>query len=111
MAESSACCVGMSTKTSRKTGFDVVIIGGGSAGLSGAFAARQEGASVALVSSDRLGGECPNYACVPTKSMLAAAVRYDDLRRNGGRFGIDVKRLTFNFPAMMERKDAVVNAM
>ena len=98
-------------KISRKTGFDVVIIGGGSAGLSAAFAARQEGASVALVRSDKLGGECPNYACVPTKSMLAAAVRYDDLRRNGGRFGIDVKRLTFNLSAMMERKDAVVNAM
>ncbi|MEK7632720.1 MAG: NAD(P)/FAD-dependent oxidoreductase [Patescibacteria group bacterium] len=94
-----------------KTGFDVVVIGGGSAGLSAAFAARQEGASVAIVSSDKLGGECPNYACVPTKSMLAAAVRYDDIRRNGARFGIDVKRLTFNLPAMMERKDAVVNAM
>ncbi len=43
-------------KIAHKTGFDVVVIGGGSAGLSAAFAARQEGASVALVSSDKLGG-------------------------------------------------------
>ncbi len=98
-------------KITHKTGFDVVIIGGGSAGLSAAFAARQEGASVAMVSADKLGGECPNYACVPTKSMLAAAVRYDDIRRNGGRFGIDVKQLSFNLSTMMERKNAVVNAM
>ncbi len=98
-------------KIGRKTGFDVVVIGGGSAGLSAAFAARQEGASVALISVDTLGGECPNYACVPTKSMLAAAVRYDDIRRNGARFGIDVTRLTFNCETMMERKDAVVRAM
>jgi len=101
----------MPKSLARKTGFDVVVIGGGSAGLSAAFAARQHGASVALIASDKLGGECPNYACVPTKSMLAAAVRYDDLRRNGGRFGIDVSRLSFHVPAMMERKDAVVNAM
>ncbi len=101
----------MPKKTSRKAGFDVVVIGGGSAGLSAAFSARQEGASVALVAADKLGGECPNYACVPTKTMLAAAVRYDDIRRNGARFGIDVKRLTFNVSAMMERKDAVVHAM
>ncbi len=98
-------------KIARKTGFDVVIIGGGSAGLSAAFAARQEDASVAIVSMEKLGGSCPNYACVPTKSMLAAAVRYDDIRRNASMFGIDVKGIRFNLAAMMERKDAVVNAM
>lgn len=101
----------MPKKTSRKAGFDIVVIGGGSAGLSAAFAARQEGSSVALIASDVLGGECPNYACVPTKTMLAAAVRYDDIRRNGARFGINVKHLTFSVGAMMERKDAVVHAM
>ena len=94
-----------------KTGFDVVVIGGGSAGLSAAFAARNEGASVALVSMDKLGGECPNHACVPTKVMLAAANKYDDIRRNASIFGIDVKNISFNLQAMMHRKDAVVHAM
>lgn len=101
----------MTKAIARKVGFDVVVIGGGSAGLSAAFAARNEGASVALVSMDKLGGECPNYACVPTKVMLAAAKKYDDLRRNASLFGIDAKNISFNLRTMMERKDAVVNAM
>ena len=102
----------MPSKTiAHKTGFDVVVIGGGSAGLSAAFAARNEGASVAIVSFGKLGGECPNYACVPTKVMLAAANKYDDIRRNASVFGIDVKNVSFNLSSMMERKDAVVGAM
>ncbi len=98
-------------RSDRKTGFDVVVIGGGSAGLSAAASARDYGATVALIEQEKLGGECPNYACVPTKSMLAAAIRYDDLRRNGSAFGIETHRMSFNLEAMMARKDAVVKAM
>ncbi len=96
---------------SHATGFDVVVIGGGSAGLSAAYAAREQGASVAMIADGVLGGECPNYACVPTKSMLAAAVRYDDIRRNALAFGIHATKLRFDLATMMERKDAVVRAM
>jgi pyruvate/2-oxoglutarate dehydrogenase complex dihydrolipoamide dehydrogenase (E3) component len=95
----------------RSTGFDVVVIGGGSAGLSAAAAAREAGAKVALIEAGMMGGECPNYACVPTKSMLAAAVRYDDIRRNAAAFGIHAAKLQFDLASMMERKDAVVRAM
>jgi len=96
---------------SRAMGFDVVVIGGGSAGLSAAFAARAQGAKVAMIADGVLGGECPNYACVPTKSMLAAAARFDDMRRNALAFGIHATKLRFDIAAMMERKDAVVRAM
>lgn len=100
-----------SNARARSTGYDVVVIGGGSAGLSAAYAARAQGASVAMIASGVLGGECPNYACVPTKSMLAAAVRYDDMRRNALAFGIHATKLRFDLTMMMERKDAVVRAM
>lgn len=100
-----------SSSRARSTGYDVVVIGGGSAGLSAAYAARAQGASVALIASGVLGGECPNYACVPTKSMLAAAVRFDDLQRNALAFGIRATKLRFDLGLMMERKDAVVRAM
>lgn len=100
-----------SSKKSCATGFDVVVIGGGSAGLSAAFSARSHGVRVALVVDGMLGGECPNYACVPMKAMLAAAVRYDDLRRNAESFGIIASRVRFDLELMMNRKHAVVRAM
>ena len=53
--------------------YDLVIIGGGSAGLSAAPLARTLGASVALVDREKLGGECLYTGCVPSKALLHAA--------------------------------------
>jgi pyruvate/2-oxoglutarate dehydrogenase complex dihydrolipoamide dehydrogenase (E3) component len=52
---------------------DVCIIGGGSAGLSIAAGTSQLGLKTALVERDKMGGECLNYGCVPSKALLAAA--------------------------------------
>lgn len=100
-----------SSVRSPRAGFDVVVIGGGSAGLSAAYAARAQGASVAMIADGVLGGECPNYACVPTKAMLAAAERFDDIRRNARTFGIHASKVRFDVGLMMDRKNAVVRAM
>ena len=45
--------------------FDVIVIGGGPAGVTAALRARELGASVALVERDRMGGTCTNDGCVP----------------------------------------------
>jgi pyruvate/2-oxoglutarate dehydrogenase complex dihydrolipoamide dehydrogenase (E3) component len=54
-------------------GFDLVIIGAGAAGEAAAFAARERGASVAIVDRDLFGGSCPFFACMPSKSLLHSA--------------------------------------
>jgi dihydrolipoamide dehydrogenase len=67
--------------------YDVVIIGGGSAGLVVASAAAQLKAKVALVERDRLGGDCLWYGCVPSKSLIhASRIAYEV--KNAARFGI-----------------------
>lgn len=88
--------------------FDVIVIGGGSAGLSAAEAARGEGASVCVIEAERLGGECPNWACVPTKAMLRAAVLYNTLRTEARDLGIRTGAVGFSFPSLMSRVERVV---
>ena len=64
----------MSQTASRpQADFDLVVIGGGSGGLAGAFAAAAHGARVALVEPGELGGTCVNVGCVPKKAMWLAA--------------------------------------
>lgn len=66
---------------------DLCVIGGGSAGLSVASIAASFGASVVLVEKHRMGGECLNVGCVPSKALLAAADQAQRVR-DGARFGI-----------------------
>ena len=53
--------------------FDLLVIGAGAAGLSVAAGAAQLGVKTALVERDRMGGDCLNIGCVPSKALLAAA--------------------------------------
>ena len=54
---------------------DICVIGGGSGGLSVAAAAAAFGVPVVLIEKGRMGGECLNTGCVPSKSLIAAAKR------------------------------------
>src|SRR5215472_9772195 len=55
------------------TQYDMTIIGGGSGGLTAARLATSLGANVFLIDKERLGGDCLNYGCVPSKSLIHVA--------------------------------------
>lgn len=79
---------------------DLVVIGGGSAGLVAAKTAAGLGATVTLIERDRPGGDCLWTGCVPSKALLAAARRAHDMRR-AARVGLRPVMPVVDFPAVM----------
>lgn len=69
--------------------FDLVIIGAGSAGLTGAAFAAKLGVRVALIEKHRIGGDCTWTGCVPSKALIKAA-KIAHEARSAARFGVDV---------------------
>jgi mercuric reductase len=65
----STCCTGHSGNG----GFDLAVVGGGSAGFSAAITAAEQGARVALIGHGTIGGACVNVGCVPSKTLIRAA--------------------------------------
>ena len=70
-----------------KERFDLIVIGAGSAGLTAADGVAMFGLKVALIEADKMGGECLNTGCVPSKALLAAAARTQEAR-DGARLGV-----------------------
>jgi pyruvate/2-oxoglutarate dehydrogenase complex dihydrolipoamide dehydrogenase (E3) component len=88
--------------------FDLIVIGSGSAGSSCWYNARQLGKSVAVFDGGTLGGECPTYACVPTKALLHCAEVFETVRA-AARFGIEAGSPGFDYSAVKAWKDHVVS--
>ncbi|MFB8229547.1 dihydrolipoyl dehydrogenase [Cellulosimicrobium sp. NPDC055967] len=89
------------------TPFDVVVLGGGSAGYATALRAAQLGLSVALVESGKLGGTCLHNGCIPTKALLHAAELADGARE-GARFGVRSTLEGIDMAGVNGYKDGVV---
>jgi pyruvate/2-oxoglutarate dehydrogenase complex dihydrolipoamide dehydrogenase (E3) component len=89
--------------------FDVIVLGGGPAGVAAALRARELGATVALVERDRLGGVCTNDGCVPTRVLAKAArlvrdtEQFGDYGLSGARPAVDFRRLLGKATATVER--------
>lgn len=75
---------------------DLLVIGGGTAGLVGAHTAATLGARTMLVERERTGGDCLWTGCVPSKAVLAAATAAADAR-GAGRLGVDTGEVTVDF--------------
>lgn len=86
--------------------YDVLIIGGGQAGIPLAWALAKAGRKVALAESNHLGGSCVNFGCTPTKAALASA-RLAHLARRAGDFGLRIPTVEADFPAVIARAQGV----
>jgi dihydrolipoamide dehydrogenase len=89
---------------------NVVVIGGGSAGLVTAYIAAAVKAKVTLVEKHRMGGDCLNTGCVPSKALIRSAKLLSHIRRSG-EFGIRSAHADFDFADVMDRVQRVVRTI
>ncbi|MGI8648920.1 MAG: dihydrolipoyl dehydrogenase family protein, partial [Rubrobacter sp.] len=87
--------------------YDLVVIGGGTAGLVSAAGGAALGAKVALIERDRLGGDCLYHGCVPTKTLVKSASVAKTIN-SSEEFGIKNSGAEIDFPAVMARMRRVV---
>lgn len=96
-------------RKSLKSRYDLVVIGGGTAGLVSAAGAASLGARIALVERDKLGGDCLYRGCVPTKTLVKSA-RVAHLVRHSEEYGVKSGGAMVDFPAVMDRMRRVIDA-
>ncbi|HEV7735737.1 MAG TPA: FAD-dependent oxidoreductase [Candidatus Binatia bacterium] len=90
--------------------YNVIVIGAGSAGLVSAYIASTVKARVALIEKHRMGGDCLNTGCVPSKALLRTA-RLLAEARDSRRYGVRAMTAEFDFADAMERVQRVVTAI
>jgi dihydrolipoamide dehydrogenase len=92
--------------------YDLVVIGAGPGGYIAAIRAAQLGLSVACVEKRAtLGGVCLNVGCIPSKALLDSSEYYALARTRFGGHGIKVGEVGLDLPAMLARKDKVVQGL
>lgn len=94
----------------KKHRVDLCVIGAGSGGLSIAAGASQMGASVVLIERDRMGGDCLNVGCVPSKALIAAAGAVE-AARGASKFGIRLGPPEIDFAAVHDHVHGVIAAI
>jgi dihydrolipoamide dehydrogenase len=91
---------------------DVVIIGGGPAGYTGAIRAAQLGLNVGVVEqAPQLGGTCLRVGCIPSKALLESSARFAEAQHHLAAHGVVVGDLKLDLSTMMGRKTEVVKAL
>lgn len=92
--------------------FDVLIIGSGPGGYVGAIRAGQLGLRTACVEKmPTLGGTCLNIGCIPSKALLDSSEWFAQAKEKFAHHGVVCTSVTLDLPAMMQRKDKVVEGL
>jgi len=93
-----------------KYDYNVIVIGGGSAGLVSSYIAAAMKAKVTLIEKHKMGGDCLNTGCVPSKALLRSAKMLSYARR-AEEFGFNKTSVDFDFAKVMERVQGVIHAI
>ena len=99
-------------KWQRPDKFDrnLIVIGGGAAGLVTSYIAAAVKARVTLVEAHKMGGDCLNYGCVPSKALIKSA-RIANQMRHAGNYGLTATEPEFSFGKVMARVHEVIAAV
>ena len=89
---------------------DILVIGAGSGGLSIAAGASQMGAKVVLLEGHKMGGDCLNYGCVPSKALLASAKQAQAMR-TGKKYGVSPARPEVSYGAAKDNVHEVIETI
>lgn len=94
------------------TQYDLVVIGGGPAGYQGALRAARLGLRVACIEKEpQLGGTCLRVGCIPSKALLESSEKYEEALHGLAMHGVRAEGVSFDLPAMMARKQSVVDGL
>lgn len=89
---------------------NLIVIGAGAGGLVSAYIAATVKASVTLVEAHKMGGDCLNYGCVPSKALIKSAKIAQQVR-DGERYGLEGTEPRINFRALMARIQAIIKTI
>jgi len=89
---------------------DLIVLGGGSAGLSLASVAARLGVKVALIDKENLGGDCLHYGCVPSKTLIQSA-KVAHLTLHGKKYGVAMSEFEIDFAGVMQRVRHVIGVI
>ncbi len=87
--------------------YDLIVIGAGSGGLVAAAIASGMGADVLLIENRKMGGDCLNYGCVPSKSFLKSAHLMKHIK-NAQEYGIKIEGTQVSLKEIMQRVQSVI---
>lgn len=94
-------------KRPRRFDRNLIVIGAGSAGLVSSYIAAATGAKVTLVEAHKMGGDCLNYGCVPSKALIRSAKLAHQMR-HADRYGLSRVEPEFSFADVMARVHRVI---
>ncbi len=89
---------------------NLIVIGAGAAGLVTSYIAAAVKAKVTLVEAHKMGGDCLNYGCVPSKALIKSAKLATQMR-HGEHYGLDATQPTFSFKKVMARVHDVIRTV